>query len=298
MIVLTHNYPSSENNTAGIFVRDHADKISVESETIPQIVHLAYGEKMSFAIGKIPKLFKYIFLSIGAIKRLNKSEQDEVIVHWWIPLGWLAAWFFKGKVSVVCHGTDLLTCDKNRIIAFMLRPLARRVSHWQCVSEHLAEILSGIYPFILKSDILIEAMPISSLFHDKKIERLKNHFLSVGPLVTEKGHKDAVIWLSRNYPGSELVVVGKSETEYLAELLELGKEQGIRIEHKEPLSREELAELFNNRQALLTFSHHEGFGLVCREAQACGCHVIGYIGDGRTEECVDEIIPRNSDSAG
>ena len=111
MIVLTHNYPSIENITAGIFVKDHADKISVESETIPQIVHLAYGEKMSFAIGKIPKLFKYIFISIGAIKRLNESEQDEIIVHWWIPLGWLAAWFFKGKVSVVCHGTDLLTCD-------------------------------------------------------------------------------------------------------------------------------------------------------------------------------------------
>lgn len=292
MIILTHNYPTKENPLAGVFIDDHTGEIFDSSSSEARVVNLPYGEKMSLSPTKVIKLLAYVFRSIAVIKKLAKLETDKVIVHWWIPLGWIAAWRFRSPVHVVCHGTDLLFCNKHRMFASLLARHARRVEQWQCVSEHMATMLCDIYPFIKKSHITVRPMPVSKLFQDRQQSRKSNHFISIGPLIDEKGHKEAVSWLAENHPGSHLLVVGQGDSAYQEELLAHAKQTGLEIEFRQPVSREELADIFNRYEGLLTFSKHEGYGLVCREAQACGCKVIGYVGDGRTEDCVDEIVKR------
>ena len=279
MVVLTHNYPTEENPVAGVFVKQHAERLGAS------VIHLPYGEHpMVLRLAKLPKLAAYMWRAYRRIRRLR----EPIVVHWWIPLGWLAA-RTDNEVHVVCHGTDLKLLRDHRWLARLLAGPARRVARWQCVSPHLAQLLRELYPFVPKDRISVAPMPVDPVFQDRKLPREK-FFVSVGALRPLKRHDRAIDYVAEHHPDHRLVIVGEGPLQ--AFLAEHARRRGVEVSFVGWRSRAELADLFNRAAGLLSFSDHEGYGLVLREARACGCRIIGLIGDGRDESVVDVVVGR------
>ncbi|RME18944.1 MAG: glycosyltransferase, partial [Candidatus Zixiibacteriota bacterium] len=220
--------------------------------------------------------------------RRIRTITEPVIVHWWVPLGWLAARSCS-DVQIVCHGTDLKILNRHRFLARLLAPAARKVKRWQCVSAHLKAVLCSLYPFIPDDRVVVEPMPLDPVFQNRRLPR-EHFFVSVGALIPLKRHHLAIDYVADNYPDHKLIIVGEGPLQ--DELRRHADRRGVTVELLPWQTPETLADLFNRAAGLLSFSEHEGYGLVLREAKACGCRVIGYVGDGRDESVVDEIIGR------
>lgn len=236
LVVVTHNYPTETCPWAGIFVKEHAKRFNN-----PIIVHAPLKPLLE-----------------GMWRIANIEDGRQIVCHWWIPWGWLCAWWYPYQTHVICHGTDLRILDKHRWLAWLLRPFARHVGKWQCVSEFLKGKLLDIYPFIQACDVLVEPMPLNPVF--------KNWFP----------------WEGRFRQAIHVGGLRKNPQE-----IEI---DGIPVVSVDGFSQSDLAALFNQSKYYISTSDFEGYCMTLREAKACGCKIISYVGDGRTEEDVDIVL--------
>ncbi len=296
IVMLTHNYPNPDNPLAGLFVQDHEEYLR-ETRGVPvEVFNYPFGEyPMTKSIKnplKWPKFLKYFFTISRNIRKdvercveKNNGKPVEIIAHWWIPQGVYASKHFRG-ITVICHGTDMFWLQKQPWIANMYAERAKTVGHWQCVSQHLKNVLLELYPFIDESKISIEPMPIGRMFKNKNISREKDLIISVGSLIQRKGF-DKLIRVISEIPDMRLEVYGQGpEKEPLTTLInELGV--GDRIKLMGPATRDDLVDVYNQATLFALLSVDEGFGLVLKEAQACGCKTLAFVGDGMVDTGLD-----------
>ncbi|MBU0983823.1 MAG: glycosyltransferase [candidate division Zixibacteria bacterium] len=300
--VITHNYPSENNPVAGLFVQDHAELLRATRGVEVDILYYPSGVfPMTKAIRnplKWPALASY-FLGTGKklirdiewLKNKNKGQRIEVIAHWWFPNGT----FVAGKVDhlhVICHGTDLYQLVKFPFVARHYAEAAKKVDTWQCVSEDLKRILLKLYPFLDEGRISVEPMPIGPMFSDNKGERDPNLIVSVGALIERKMF-DRLIAETAKVPDLKLEIYGRGPEQPKLEKLiaDLGVKDRIKLAGQ--VTREELAEVYNRAHLFVLLSYDEGFGLVLKEAQACGCKTMAYKGDGMEDTGLDYPISRD-----
>ena len=274
MTIITHNYPTKNNPMAGCFIEQHAMRVKNA-----RVVHIPFG------------LLTWPYHLFRAMIRLRDVEPGEaVICHWWIPYGWLCAFWFKDRTKVICHGTDVRVLDRHRWLAWLLRPFAYRVGRWQCVSQYLKDRLLDIYPRIQDSDVLVEPMPLSPVFTiDQQLR--ENLVVFAGFLTEKKRPRLALKWLRDNSDRElKLVFCGSGPEE--PKLRNLSQDWGIsdRVSFRGRVDQSGLARIFNSARYYISTSEFEGYGLTLREAKACGCLIVSYIGDGRTEEDVDIVL--------
>lgn len=291
MVVVTHNFPTAANLMAGLFVRDHVQRLETETGQQVQVLHIPFGGLMTagdLMPWRWPRMLAYLWKAARLIQKAD--DRALIICHWFIPLGWLAAALHK-SVRVVCHGTDLLMLSRFPFIAWLLRPFARRVFEWQVVSDHLKNLLMTTYSFISPDIIDVQSMPVGSAFRNEHKPR-QPLYLSIGGEAKLKGHIRAIDWVAENDAASELTVIGLSLGKVRSQLEMHAAKNDLRITVEDVKPQEYLAEQMNIARGLITLHDHEGYCLVVREARECGCSVIGYIGDGRTKEVVDLVVPR------
>ncbi|MBL4588529.1 MAG: glycosyltransferase, partial [Alphaproteobacteria bacterium] len=101
----------------------------------------------------------------------------------------------------------------------------------------------------------------------------KKQLISVGNLIELKGHH-LVIEALQKLPGVELHIVGEGPKE--AELKQLASHLGVddRVHFLGYKTHQQLAELYNQADALILASSREGMPNVLLEAMACGTPVI------------------------
>lgn len=301
LAVLTHNYPSDDIPSAGIFIVDHLRHLTDSDPDLePQVHNFPFGEyPMTAAIKKPwkwPK-FAWYFLTLPLRVRQAMKGSDAVLAHWWLPAG-IAAAMVKGRrhLHVICHGTDLYLFQKHVRLARLISFLARRVDHWQCVSKDLKRILLGLYPFIDESKIHIEPMPVAEGFSKLGLPREENLIVSCGSMIKRKKF-DELIRLMTKVDGVRLKIYGEGpERPVLQELVsELGLSDRVKLPGN--VSREELNRAFNTASLFVLLSVDEGFGMVLKEAQMTGCPTMAYAWGGMTDTDLDYPIEPEADVA-
>ena len=244
---------------------------------------------------KWPKFLKYFLTTSRNIKRdiqrcidKNGGKPVRIIAHWWIPQGVYASKHFDG-IEVICHGTDMFWLQKKRWIADRYAERAKTVGHWQCVSHHLKAVLKELYPFVDDAKISIEPMPIGRMFKNKNLTREKNLIISVGSLIQRKGF-DRLIREVAKLPEMRLEIYGQGpEKDSLAAVIAELK-VGERIKLMGPAMREQLVDVYNTATLFALLSYDEGFGLVLKEAQACGCPTLAFASDGMVDTGLDYAV--------
>jgi glycosyltransferase involved in cell wall biosynthesis len=304
--IITHNYPTDDNPVAGLFIQDHQKILERETGEPVVVLHYPFGEyPMTKSIKKPWKWPKFVGYFFGTSKRLkndidrltakNNGVRPDIIANWWFPNGTFAAEHFD-NVDVICHGTDLYQLQKFPIVAKYYANRAKRVRSWRCVSSDLKRILLELYPFLDESRIRVEPMPIGPMFTDRSEERDPNLIVSVGSLIPRKQFDLAIKEVAK-IPGMKLEIYGEGPEK--VRLKELIRSLGVsdRIAVKGQVTRETLADRYNRAVLMIMLSHGEGFGLVLKEAQACGCKTLVFKGDGMEDTKPDFALGRDENVA-
>jgi glycosyltransferase involved in cell wall biosynthesis len=307
LAVLTHNYPSDDNPSAGIFVVDHIHHLKDQDPSLDIRVHnFPFGEyPMTAAIKKPWKWPKFLFYFAFLPLRVRRAiaGADSILAHWWLPAG-IAGAMVKGNRSlqVICHGTDMYLLQKYPSLARAVAGLAGRVDRWQCVSRDLRRILLELYPSIPEDRIFIEPMPVAREFYNMGRERPGDLIVSCGALIQRKRF-DVLIRQMRDLPDLRLKIFGEGpERPYLEQVIAENRLEG-RVQMPGNVSREALNEAFNEASLFVLLSVDEGYGMVLKEAQAAGCPTMAYSWDGMVDTHLDypldpdEPIARRIDRA-
>lgn len=304
--VITHNYPDANNPVAGLFVKDHKAILEAETGEEVRVFHYPFGEyPMTESIKnplKWPKLIHYFLQTprrirqdIGKCTADNNGVRPTILAHWFFPSGIFATRFFD-NVDVICHGTDLYQLQKHPVIAKMYASRARRVLCWRCVSTDLKRILLETYPFLDESRILVRPMPIGPMFRDNGMKHDPKLLISVGALIPRKQFDLAIREVAK-IARLKLEIYGAGpEKERLARIIDELK-VGDRIRLMGQVDREKLAARYNQASLFIMLSYDEGFGLVLKEAQACGCKTLAFVGDGMVDTRPDFPIDRSDSVA-
>ena len=304
--IVTHNYPTDDNPVAGLFVKDQAEILRRETGQEVKVLHYPFGEyPMTRSIRnpfKWPKFYRYfrdtskqLKRDIKALVEKNRGEPVDIIAHWYFPNGTFAAEHFN-NVDVICHGTDLYQLQKFPFVARYYAARARKVRSWQCVSTDLKRILLELYPFLDESRIKVAPMPIGPMFVNREEKRDEKLIVSVGSLIPRKQFDLAIKEVAK-IPGMKLEIYGEGPEK--PKLNALIRELGVsdRIAVKGQVTREQLADRYNRAVLLIMLSYGEGFGLVMKEAQACGCKTLVFKGDGMEDTEPDFAIGRDENVA-
>lgn len=291
LAILTHNYPSEDNPSAGIFVVDHVHHLKKRDPSLDIRVHnFPFGEyPMTAAIKKPwkwPKFFFYFALLPVRVRRVI-ADADRILAHWWLPAG-IAAARVKGerRLQVICHGTDMYLLQKYPLLAQAVKGLAAEVDNWQCVSKDLKRILLELYPFIEEDRIFVEPMPVATEFYDMGRERPGDLIVSCGALIKRKRF-DLLIQQMNELPTLRLKIFGEGpEREHLQRIIAENRLEG-RVQLPGNVSRETLNEAFNEASLFVLLSVDEGYGMVLKEAQAAGCPTMAYSWDGMVDTHLD-----------
>jgi glycosyltransferase involved in cell wall biosynthesis len=287
--VVTHNFPDDKNPVAGLFIQDHNEILHRTTGCPVEVLYYPFGEyPMTKSIRKPwkwPKFIRYFWRTSRQLKRdidgltdQNGGRRPDILAHWWFPNGTFAAKHFD-NIDVICHGTDLYQLQKYPLVARYYAGRARKVRSWQCVSSDLRRILLELYPFLDQSRIRVEPMPIGPMF------------------VNRSEPRDLAIREVARIPGMKLDIYGEGPEK--TRLKDLIRQLGVseRIALKGQVTREQLADVFNRAVLLIMLSYGEGFGLVLKEAQACGCKTLIFRGDGMEDTLPDFAIGRDEDVA-
>jgi glycosyltransferase involved in cell wall biosynthesis len=304
--VITHNYPDKDNPVAGLFVQDHAEILRRETGQRVEVLYYPFGEyPMTKSIRKPwkwPKFFAYfqgtsrrLKRDIERLTRENGGVRPDILAHWWFPNGTFAAEHYD-NVDVICHGTDLYQLQKFPFVARYYAGRARKVRSWQCVSTDLRRILLSLYPCLDESKVTVVPMPIGPMFVDRGEKRDEKLVVSVGSLIPRKQF-DLAIQEVAKIPGMKLEIYGKGPEKEKLKALIRDLEVADRIALKGQVTREQLAEVYNRATLLIMLSYGEGFGLVMKEAQACGCKTLVFKGDGMEDTEPDFAIGRDENVA-
>ncbi len=302
LAILTHNYPSDDNRTAGVFVVDHDSDLRSNDASLSTTVHnFPFGEyPLTAAIKKPwkwPKFFFY-FLFLPSRVRRAIAKADAVLAHWWLPAGIAAAMVCGEKrLEVICHGTDLYILRKMPWLARLFSPLTTRVDHWQCVSNDLKELLLTLYPIIDQSHVSVKPMPVGREFGDLGLPRPGDQLVSCGALIKRKRF-DVLIREMAKVPDVHLKIFGEGPERPRLETLV--KETGLadRVELPGNVSRDDLNKAFNQASLFVLLSVDEGFGMVLKESQKAGCPTMALASGGMIDTGLDYPLEPDEDVAG
>jgi len=144
---------------------------------------------------------------------------------------------------------------------------------------------------------------VSPTFRPTNGPRSRDFLLSVGNLISIKGHDLAIRAAGRSGLRLPLVVVShRSDPPEEARLRAEADRAGVDLIVKIGVTDEELVALYQQARVTLYLSLAEPFGLVSLEAQACGCPVIVSDEGGLPETIVRGVtgwaVPRTPAAAG
>lgn len=290
ILVISNMYPTEENKTFGIFVKNQVKALEALGN---QVDVIAINDPKN---GKFRVLKKYILWLLKTLVNLGLygKKYDVVHAHYVFPSGMLARFYkkvWKTPYVVTSHGGDIDRMAKK----------SQRIRKWTELifkdSDHVIAVGDALYNEIhrdyrIGSDKLsllnmgvnrqvFKAYPKEEVRAELGIQSGKKPILFVGNMIREKGLNELISAFSNviaAQPEAELYLMGASRNQaYRQELESLIKEKGLTssIFFKEPLPQSELAKWMSAAEVFVLPSHLEGFGLVAVEAMSCLTPVVG-----------------------
>ena len=285
VLVLTTSYPRNAGDVAGRFVQDAVEHLREEGVSVevvsPASFHhygIAYGDGIANNLRAAPwrvLLLPLFFLSFAHAARRASRHADVVHAHW-LPSG--IAGLATGKPLVIqLWGSDV---ELAKRLPWLFRPILRRARVVVCASTALAtdaRALGARDVRVIPSGVDI---PVSVGAPDEP-----PHVLYVGRLSEEKGIRELV----EAAKGLPLVVVGDGPLRDL-----LPQTVGF-------VPHDELGPYYERAAIVVVPSRREGYGIVAREAMACGRAVVatnvGGLPDAIQDGVTGVLVPPSDPAA-
>ncbi len=277
IFILTHNYPQSETDMAGIFLKNLISDLSDEFDF--HVCPIRFGGTMHKLYKnplKWPKILKYFRKSAStARQQFQEDNYDLIWAHWWLPPGVIASRLArktKCPLMVTCHGTD----------AFMLRdiPLLRPVANRVFSTAEVVNVVSKYMASITTTDSVVLNMPYNQEIFNYSGEEKDDRYLICPSAFIKRKNIDLLIKAVSDIPEIHLKVYGsgilKDHLEYMATGVD-------NVEVLPPLDQQGLAEEYKKAGAVILPSIGEGFGLTLPEGAACGCFTLATYDGGMVE---------------
>lgn len=290
ILVISNMYPTEENKTFGIFVKNQVKALEALGN---QVDVIAINDPKN---GKFRVLKKYIIWFLQTLVNLGLygKKYDVVHAHYVFPSGMLARFYkkvWKTPCVVTSHGGDIDRMAKK----------SRRIRNWTDLilkdADHVIAVGDALYNEIhrdykISSDKLsilnmgvnrnvFKAYPKPEVRAELGLKPGKKPILFVGNIIREKGLNDLVsafLKVKKTQPEAELYLMGASRNQaYRQELESLIEENGLTSDvfFKNPLPQADLAKWMSAAEVFVLPSHLEGFGLVAVEAMSCLTPVVG-----------------------
>ncbi|WP_240335221.1 glycosyltransferase [Paraliobacillus sediminis] len=289
VLVISTMYPSKENKTFGIFVKNQVEAIRQQGILVDVV---AIKEPRMGKTMLIKKYTKWFLQTAGYFIR-NGRRYTTVHAHYTFPSGWLGLWFkrvFKAKLLVTVHGGDI---DKMARINSFLYKQTKRVLHAAdeviVVGEGLRQAVEGEFQ-VDPSKISVLNMGVNrNIFQPRDKEKMKKELgipsshkviLYVGNLIKAKGLQELVMAfkdLKQEDDDLHLHLIGANkEPNFLIFIKQLIHDEDIKgINFHDVKTQTEVAKWMAACETFVLPSYIEGFGLVALEAMACHTPVVG-----------------------
>jgi len=310
ILFLASWYPTTENPSHGVFIRNHAKSLSLY---MPVVVVYAYGTHQTTSNkikintqGNLTELilpYAKVTSSVPVLKQILQYKAYKqayqmlldylikhsiTVSHIQLNVIFPAAivfdifrQHFKTKYSIVEHWSGYLPEDgnyKGAILKHYTKKVFQHASKIWIVSEKqklsmINHSLSGDY------ELLYNAIDSKIFKISKAKKNTKITFLHVSSLVEReknlKGTFTALKKLQDKAHEFDLIIVG-GNSDTITQSQQLQKQIGLsNVIYKGYQSSETISEFMNQCHALLLFSSFEGMPVVALEALACGLPVLG-----------------------
>jgi glycosyltransferase involved in cell wall biosynthesis len=273
VVVLTTSYPRTEDDVAGVFVRDaveHMRDTGVEVEVVSPASFrhfgLAYGHGIVGNLRRRPwkVLLVPAFLASYARAARRAARGADLVHAHWLPSA-LPALATRRPFVLQLWGTDV---ELSRRLPWAVRPLVRRARLVLCSSVALASAAHDL------GATEVRVVPSGVAIPDDVLEPEEPpHVLFVGRLSAEKGILEFVD-ATESMPR---VIVGDGP-----------------LRDRVPgalgfVPRDELARCFQRAALIVCPSRREGYGVVAREAMAHARPVVATSVGGLVDAVEDGV---------
>ncbi|WP_235822782.1 glycosyltransferase [Cytobacillus massiliigabonensis] len=289
ILVISNMYPTAENRTFGIFVKNQVQALENMGDEVDVI---AITDPKN---GKLRVLKKYIIWFLQTVLNLlfKGKKYDVVHAHYVFPSGMLARAYkklWKTPFVVTSHGGDIdRMAKKNARIRGWTTAILREADHVIAVGDALYEEINKQYGVerdrlsILNMGVnrdVFKPYPKKDIRAELGINENEKPILFVGNMIREKGLNELLLafkTVKEKVPEAALYLIGASRNEaYRQELEEIIKSEELQtVAFKDPLPQMELAKWMSAAEVFVLPSHIEGFGLVAVEAMSCHTPVVG-----------------------
>jgi glycosyltransferase involved in cell wall biosynthesis len=290
ILVITNMYPSAENKSFGIFVKNQVDALKKRNLMIDV---LAITNPKS---GKIKVIKKYLIWLLKALLILvTKGRKYQIVhAHYVFPSGYIGLLFkrlYKSRLIVTAHGGDIdKMAKKSKKLFNLTKVILNEADHVIAVGEELQHEIISTYSVNREKVSLINMGVNRQIFRpfDKVkvrnlcgIEKDSSIILFVGNLIKQKGVMELVEALKiarQSHKNVQLYMIGAEKDSIFKEKLERRLVQdhlSSSVRFLGVMDQSKIAVWMSAADLLVLPSHIEGFGLVALEAMACGTPVIG-----------------------
>lgn len=253
VLIVTNVYPSEQHPYHGIFVSEQVQSIQ---KLYPDVLFDVYY------IDGLHGKWNYVKSIWEVSQKINKGSYDLIHIHYGLS-GLFLYWpFIKNtKILVTFHGSDIQPLGGNGIISV-------KVSQHTAKKSDAAIVLNDnmnhmVLPYCSKTHLIPCAVNINT-FSDQPAQKKKDVIRVVFPSNPNRTVK--------NYPL------------FCDTLQVVRKRYGLKVEevHLVNLSREQVADVYNQSDVLLMTSKSEGSPQAIKEAMACNLSCVSTpVGDVR-----------------
>jgi glycosyltransferase involved in cell wall biosynthesis len=202
---------------------------------------------------------------------------DLIDAHYVYPDGVAALWLARRlgrKLVITARGSDVTQLPDHAGPRAMIRYALRRADALIAVSAALGARLVALGADPTRVHVLRNGVDLSRFRPPPVVPPRGAELLSVGHLITRKGHQRVIEALARLPPAARLTIVGEGPLE--GELLCLATRLGVaeRVRFAGVLPPERMPEMYGAADVLVLASSREGWANVLLEAMACGTPVV------------------------
>lgn len=324
VLTITPFFPSVQDVSQGCFIAEPIEKfagLGIESRVIA--VHPFYRSSKDASVsGSEWKAYYSLAGNLGLVtsrtglvaalwprvETLQRTAAFSLLhAHAALPCG-EAAMVLAGRLNVPfivsIHGLDVFAERQAGWLGLWTKRRTRQV--YQCADRIVCiskQVLNALPKEAQSKGCVIHNGVDPELFSPPHTESRKPRILSVGNLITTKGHAlllRAFARVRQQIPDCELEIIGEGPER--GRLFALANELGVlpRVNFRGRQDRHTIARAMRECAVFALPSRYEGLGCVYLEAMACGKPAIGCFGQGIEEIIADSkngcLIPPNDET--